>query len=211
MSPAWQRRRPGLWLSPLSPTDRAAALPLWLQLTSGNSVNGIVIRAGILYGRSGSTLEPYLFAPAYDASKNGGIFDTVGYPETRVLMVHQDDLAELVVRAAERAPALKGVALAAANGQSERWTDVLDAVKRVSGASEYRLRAPGEISAESAWASTTQLRPTLAHALTGWTPRKLGLVDGMDAYWAAFKAHYVGRKMIAAWDLPGVVPPHACP
>lgn len=181
------------------------------ELTAGNAVNGIVIRAGILYGRSGSTLEPYLFAPAYDASKNGGAFDTVGFPETRVLMVHQDDLAELVVRAAERAPALKGVALAAANPQSERWTDVLDAVIRVSGASEYRLRAPGEISAEAAWASTTQLRPTLAHALTGWTPRKLGLVDGMDAYWAAFKAHYVGKKMIPAWDLPGVVPPRASP
>lgn len=36
---------------------------------------------------------------------------------------------------------------------------------------------------EVVWASTTQLRPTLGHTLTGWVPRKQSLVDGMDLYW----------------------------
>jgi hypothetical protein len=41
-------------------------------------------------------------------------------------------------------PLLKGVALVGANPQSERWTDILDAVVRVSGAKGYRLRAPSD-------------------------------------------------------------------
>lgn len=152
-------------------------------------------------------LEPFLLAGAYDAAKNGTEFDVIGRPDTRLQTVHQDDLADLFLRAGERGPLLRGTALVAANPATERWTDILDAVTRASGAKGWRLRTPKDsVPMEVAWASTTLVRPTLAHSLTGWTPRKLNLVDGMDLYWASFVAHYEGKKTIPAWDLPGVVP-----
>jgi hypothetical protein len=40
-----------------------------------------------------------------------------------------------------------------------------------------------------AWLSTTFGHPTLLTALTGWRPRKLGLVDGMDIYYQAYVAN----------------------
>lgn len=53
------------------------------------------------------------------------------------------------------------------------------------GNKTYPVVQPADtaIAMEAAWASTTNLRPTLAHSLTGWSPRKPGLVDGMDLYW----------------------------
>lgn len=200
------------WSSEQLPPTAALEVSSWQReveaaVLSSARVNGIVIRPGTLYGRSGSTLEPFLLAPAYDAAKAGREFEAVGLPDTRLLMVHQDDLADLYLRAGERGPLLKGTALVGANAQSERWTDILDAVVRVSGAKGYRLRAPSDkVPAEIAWAATTLMRPTLAHSLTGWAPRKPGLVDGIDSYWPSFVAHYEGKKTIAAWDLPGVVP-----
>lgn len=47
-------------------------------------------------------LEPFLLAPAHSAANAGGVFEVIGLPETRLLSVHQDDLADLYVRAAER-------------------------------------------------------------------------------------------------------------
>lgn len=83
--------------------------PAMLPLTTGDKVNGIVIRPAVLYGRSGSMLEPFLFAPAYDAAKAGGTFEVIGLPETRFLTVHQDDLADLYLRAGERVSAYMAI------------------------------------------------------------------------------------------------------
>ncbi|KAL1411505.1 hypothetical protein Q8F55_002466 [Vanrija albida] len=178
------------------------------EILSSDKVNGIVIRPGVLYGRSGATLEPFLLAPAYDAGRAGAEFETIGFAETRLSLIHQDDLADLFLRVAERGPLLKGQAFTASNAQSERWADILDAVVRVSGAKGYRLRAPSpDMPVEQTFATAANLRPSLALSLTGWTPRKPGLVDGIDSYWAAFAAHYEGRKTIAAWELPGVTRP----
>ena len=51
------------------------------------------------------------------------------------------------------------------------------------------LTLPTDSAFENAWGnSTTHLKPTLGEALTGWRPRKMSLVDGMDLYYAAFLA-----------------------
>jgi hypothetical protein len=41
---------------------------------------------------------------------------------------------------------------------------------------------------DTAWVSTLHARPSLGAALVGWTPKKMGLVDGMDVYWASYLA-----------------------
>ena len=69
---------------------------------SGVGVNGIVIRPSVLYGRSGSIFSMLVFAQAKAAAEVGKSFDAVGSPDTRFLTIHQDDLADLFVRVAER-------------------------------------------------------------------------------------------------------------
>ncbi len=41
---------------------------------------------------------------------------------------------------------------------------------------------------ETAIGTTVLCRPYLARALLGWVPRKAGLVDGLDIYYAAWSA-----------------------
>jgi hypothetical protein len=48
-------------------------------------------------------------------------------------------------------------------------------------------RSPG-IVYEEALATTSLVRPYLARALLGWQPRKTGLVDGLETYYAAYLA-----------------------
>ena len=73
------------------------------------------------------------------------------------------------------------------NPQSERVTDILDAVARVSGAKGWEAKEASS-GVEKAWVSTLNSRPSLLGAVTGWRPKKLSLVDGMDLYWAAYVA-----------------------
>lgn len=56
----------------------------------------------MLYGRTGSLFGMLVFEPALAAAKKGEKFETPGLPETRFLTIHQDDLADLYVRVAER-------------------------------------------------------------------------------------------------------------
>jgi hypothetical protein len=44
------------------------------------------------------------------------------------------------------------------------------------------------IGYEKALATTSLVRPYLARALLGWQPRKAGLVDGLETYYAAYLA-----------------------
>lgn len=37
-------------------------------------------------------------------------------------------------------------------------------------------------------ASSQRIRPTLARSVLGWEPRKTNLVDGLEVYYAAWKA-----------------------
>jgi hypothetical protein len=41
---------------------------------------------------------------------------------------------------------------------------------------------------DKAWVSTLNARPSLGAALSGWYPRKMSLVDGMDVYWSSYLA-----------------------
>ncbi|ORY30343.1 hypothetical protein BCR39DRAFT_466725, partial [Naematelia encephala] len=181
------------WTSEQQPHSGQNVLTAWRwnvekEVLASKQVQGIVIRPSNLYGSSGSLFSMFLFKPAYEAANKSEEFDVILKSDTRLLTVHQDDLADLYVRCAERAPICKGQAFVAANPLSERFTDILDAVVRVSGAKGYTSRPPSDHPLEVAWQSTTNMKPTLGHALTGWTPKKMGIVDGMNVYWSSFVA-----------------------
>ncbi|KAI9636345.1 uncharacterized protein MKK02DRAFT_37108 [Dioszegia hungarica] len=179
------------WTDERQPYGHGVQLTQWRwkveeQVLASTAVQGIVIRPSILYGRSGSLTSMFVFQPA--AKAQGGTFKVVGEHESRMTTIHADDLADLYLRVAERGSICKGQAFLGANPQTERLTDFCDAVVRASGSQGYELQAPSN-PFEDAWVSTTLARPSLGEALTGWRPKKMGLVDGVDLYWAAAKAH----------------------
>lgn len=162
-------------------------------LRPADTVSGIVIRPACVYGRSGSYFADYHFIPALKAVREGkDTFESISSVNGKILTVHADDAADLFVRVAERAPACRGQAFLAANSSTDNLRDILSGVVRVAGLKGYKVRdtedgedPPPQLTSEYevAWVTPLLAHPSLGHALTGWTPRRLGVSDGIDIYW----------------------------
>jgi nucleoside-diphosphate-sugar epimerase len=120
-------------------------------------------------------------------------------------MIHQDDLADLILRVAKKGSAVAGSIFDAANVATESVDDFLDKLVRVSGAQggySYIEPSNGELprilftfvsnrtstAYEEALQTTSLIRPYLGNALLGWVPQKPSLVDGLETYYASWKA-----------------------
>ncbi|KZT58911.1 NAD(P)-binding protein [Calocera cornea HHB12733] len=169
-----------------APPKTPAELVAWRPAVEGAilsnpHVNGIVIRPALLYGGSMSLLEP-MFKAAI-----GGKVEWFGNPGGRFSLIHNDDLAELFVQVGEAGPICKGLTFDGANPQSESVEDVLAALARVSGVKDYTYRKPAT-AFEVALSTAGISRPSLARRLFGWSPKKMGLVDGMHIYYPSYVA-----------------------
>lgn len=151
----------------------------------GLSVRPIVVRPGLLYGRSASVLS-LLFSQAYSSNH-------ISWPgeagTSRYNTIHQDDLANLILIVAEKAPLFGGLAIDAVNPQTENAEDVIRTLIRVAGGNKTYSFRPPENDLERALCIPTHYSASLAFTLAGWTPRKPGLVDGMKRYYESFKAY----------------------
>ncbi|THH31518.1 hypothetical protein EUX98_g2672 [Antrodiella citrinella] len=173
------------YVTDTTPIVNPAALVAWRpaleKLVATHTVlNGIVVRPGLVYGRSASLLASAFAAPT-------GKVLWPGTPGGRLSVVHTDDLAEFYLLASEKSAVLAGQIFDIVNDVTESVDDVLARVVKVNGASGYEYFTPTN-PFEAAIASTNLIRPHLARALLGWVPRKAGLVDGLETYYAAFKA-----------------------
>ena len=191
-----------------TPTTKPHPFAAWRavherNVTGSTVVNGIVIRPPWVIGRSGSHLGNLLFPSAHSGEVVG-----VGTPGGRYSIIHQDDLADAYVRAAERGSIVGGSIFDITNEFTESVDDILATLCRVSGAKGYKYREPVHskhllstprcrpdvaaycicVGFEVGGCSTTRIRPYLARTLLGWSPRKPGFVDGMETYYAAWKA-----------------------
>ncbi|KAF5372242.1 hypothetical protein D9758_005049 [Tetrapyrgos nigripes] len=133
--------------------------------------NGIVIRPGFVFGRSmeGSAFGPMLFAQA-KAGKGGGKVSFPGKPGGHLPVVHQDDLADLYVRVAEKALLIGGLALDGVNDITESTEGVLQRFIEVSG-----MKGPVEYREPQ--------------HMFDVAPRKIGFADGMHLYYNAYLAN----------------------
>ncbi|KAK6971762.1 NAD(P)-binding protein [Favolaschia claudopus] len=167
----------------VAPAKLVAWRPAIEQLVVTSTVlNGIVIRPSLLYGRSAS-----IFGMLFKAAAEGRV-SWPGTPGGRYALVHADDLAELYVLCAEKASVVGGKIFDAANPVTESVDDLLEKLVRVSGAkAPYEYREPAD-AFEEAITTNTLLRPYLANALMGWTPKKQGFIDGLEMYYAAWQA-----------------------
>jgi hypothetical protein len=133
-------------VSDATPCSQPAALISWRvdheqRVLTERVFDGIVVRPGLIYGRSGSIIG-MLFANAAQ-----GTVKWFGTPGGRYALVHVDDLAELYVLVAERASLVAGKAIDAVNEYTESVDDLLDNLVRVSGAKgpyEYIQPSNGE-------------------------------------------------------------------
>ncbi|KAL0577636.1 hypothetical protein V5O48_004361 [Marasmius crinis-equi] len=179
--------RDTLSVSETTPLFKSAELVAWRagveqSIVQETTVRGLVIRPALLYGKSMS-----LLAPLFQLASEGGTIRWPGTPGGRYAFIHMDDLADLYVRAAEKAPLIEGMIFDAANDFTESQSDVLDALVRVSKAEGWEFRKSENLY-ETALTQTTNIRPYLARTLLGWQPRKAGLIDHMPVYYAAWKA-----------------------
>ncbi|KIJ04545.1 hypothetical protein PAXINDRAFT_52935, partial [Paxillus involutus ATCC 200175] len=179
---------PDEFVSDTTPLQNPVPLVSWRpaveqMVLKDERVNGIVIRPAMLYGKGAS-----LFDPLFEAAATGGKVAWYGKPGGRFVLIHADDLADLYVRAAEKAPILGGLAIDAANENTEPVDDFLQRLVGVSGAKgPYEWTTPSNPFEEAL--STTQLvRPYLAKSLLGWQQKKPGLTEGLPMYYAAWKA-----------------------
>ncbi|KAK7437632.1 hypothetical protein VKT23_018531 [Stygiomarasmius scandens] len=167
----------------LAKSDRDRVEP---DILKSGILNGIVIRATFVYGRSGS-----IFSMMFERFRQEGRVSWPGTPGGKLTTVHQDDLADLYVRAAEKAQVIGGLVFIAANNHSEDTDGFLRRFCEIVGKEgprvEYEYSEPTDMFEK---AITTQqiMRPYLARTLLGWEPKKLGLTDGLELYWNAYLA-----------------------
>ena len=123
-------------LNPLPPAVWRAKFEQ--SLFKDDRVNGIVIRPALLYGKSGS-----LLAPVFEAAATGGEVGWYGKPGGWFTLAHTDDLADLYLRGAEKAPILGGLAIEGCNDTAESVEGFLQKLIQVSGAKgPYKLLEP---------------------------------------------------------------------
>ncbi|KAH0826231.1 hypothetical protein J3R83DRAFT_5689 [Lanmaoa asiatica] len=146
-------------------------------------INGIVIRPALLFGKGGS-----LFEPVFEAAETGRQVAWYGKPGGRFSLIHADDLADVYVRAVEKAPILGGLAIDAGNETTEPIDDFLQRLIQVSGAKGPHGWIEPTNPFEEALSVTVLLRPYLAKSLLGWQKKKPGLTEGLSLYYAAWKA-----------------------
>ena len=158
-----------------------------LAATDG-SVRGLVIRPGCVYGGAGSLTAAW-FASALDE----GAARIVGDGSCRWAMVHQEDLADLYLRAVESA--LGGEILNATDRSRFTVRECAEAASRAAGAggavttitvAEFARHA-GPVA--ECYAYDQHVDSRKAVRLLGWQPRHGGFVDGAATYFAAWRAH----------------------
>ena len=173
--------------TPLRPPAKVAWRPaLEQRVLTAEAVRGIVLRPGVVYGRSGS-LTGMWFQGAVE-----GDLRAFGDGANRWVTVHVEDLAEAYVRAAERNVA--GEAFLLGDGSRERVRDMVDAAVRAAGG-----------KARVTWVSASQAPEGMrefaeclaldqaadaskARRLLGWEPRHTGFSAEAPTYLAAWKA-----------------------
>ncbi|WP_394831393.1 NAD-dependent epimerase/dehydratase family protein [Pendulispora rubella] len=168
--------------SPVAP----AALVAWrvpveneiLAAARERNVRAVIIRPTIVYGRGGG-IPGMLVA----GGRRDGIVRHVGPSSTRWSFVHVEDLADLYVRALERAPA--GTILTAASDEKLSVGDVARAASDAAGIPGHVAEWPLERARESmgpfadALALTQTVTAPMARLLLGWAPKGPSVLEDL--------------------------------
>jgi nucleoside-diphosphate-sugar epimerase len=112
-------------LNPIPPVEWRPAVEDFVLDSASRRVRAIVIRPAMVYGRGGGAVA------MMSGSANTGVVQYIGEGKNRWSFVHADDLADLYVRALEKAPA--GTLYHAAEGSPVRISELAAAVAESAG------------------------------------------------------------------------------
>ncbi|KAJ2811640.1 hypothetical protein H4S07_001929 [Coemansia furcata] len=154
-----------------------------LALVRAPNVRVVVLRPALVYGRIGGHFDRVF------SGLDAGNIRLPGTLENSLSTIHVDDLAELYVKVAERAPVLKGLTLTAANRSSESIQDIIRAARRLAGRREIKVEVHKPANVNEEGTALTQIIDTrTTRAVTGWEPRKRTFVEGVAEYYQSWKA-----------------------
>jgi nucleoside-diphosphate-sugar epimerase len=175
--------------TPLKPPKLVQARPAIEQIVLNEAaIRKLVIRPGCVYGKQGGMTGMW-----FKATGKKEILTAVGEGCNRWAMVHVDDLADGYVRAAESG--LSGEIFNFTDGSQSTVGDMVAAVARASGyTGEIRfIPLTGAMQTMGDFADCLVLdqciESTKALRLLGWHPRHSSFVDGVETYYASWKAY----------------------
>jgi nucleoside-diphosphate-sugar epimerase len=182
--------------APVHPPAYAAARVTHERMVLGaEGVRGLVLRPGCVYGGQGS-----LTALWFEGAASGAL-EIVGDGRARWALVHQDDLADGYVRAAESG--LSGEIFNLADGSHASVREMAAAAAHAAGfRGEIRSLAVADAVVRlGAYAECLdydqQLDSSKAVKLLGWRPRHQGFVPEAPLLFAAWKARESTRQAAA--------------
>ena len=181
----------------LSPARLVAWRPSHeLMVLEAKGLKGIVIRPGVVYGRQGGRTSARFFEEAYWQ----GTFKVVGDGTNHWSMVHVDDLAQGYVRAADSG--LVGEIFNLCDSSRHTVTEMVRAAARAAdyaGMTQY-IRLGEAVKEMGPYAECLALDQRVdnskAMRLLSWTPRHESFVDGIENYFAAWKAWQERVKLV---------------
>eukprot|EP01087_Luapelamoeba_hula_P016146 TRINITY_DN4937_c1_g1_i2.p1 TRINITY_DN4937_c1_g1~~TRINITY_DN4937_c1_g1_i2.p1 ORF type:complete len:303 (-),score=61.80 TRINITY_DN4937_c1_g1_i2:31-939(-) len=157
------------------------------EVLASKEIAGVVVRPGFVYGGSGSFSASFF---ANDSSKES--ITILGDRNRRWSWVHNVDLADAYLRIAQ-APvrSVQGEVFNIGGPSAPTWDELTRKIAAFSG-------FKGDIKYEAAdpadWVCsfadfTVIVNPQKAANVLGWSARHLPLLDDLEAYAAAIKAH----------------------
>src|SRR5579872_283438 len=166
---------------PVNPAALVAWRPGVEQLVlqaSAQNTRAIVIRPGVVYGRGQGIPAEFV-----DSARTTGAARYVGHGENRWPMIDVDDLADLYVRALEKAQ--PGPLLLAAHGSADRFKEIAEAASIGAGAGGRTESWPLEEARKTlgayadALALDQQVSSEKARSLLGWQPRASDILEDL--------------------------------
>lgn len=165
--------------APLNSTPIVAWRPAVEQrVLNTPGVRAIIIRPGVVYGQ-GTGIPAMLTSSV----KDKGTVTYVGTGENHWAVVHVDDLADLYVRAVEKAPA--GSVFAATQGPGVKVKDVAQAASEGAGVAGKTTAWPLEEARKQfgpfadALALDQRFTSQKAEKLLGWAPKGPSILDDL--------------------------------
>jgi nucleoside-diphosphate-sugar epimerase len=174
--------------APLTPARLVSWRPPHERLVLGaDKVRGIVIRPGCVYGRQGSLMNSW-----FEGASKERMLRVIGDGTNRWATVHIDDLAQGYLRAAESG--LGGEIFDLVDSSRSTVTEMVRATARVAGYTGRIDYIPLDEAVKSmgpyaeCLALDQHVDRSKALRLLYWTPRHESFVDGIETYFASWKA-----------------------